>query len=154
MSTLLKYIGLSLLALIVGFKVSTYVLNSSFSYITSARGHIILLDGVNSLFKARALFALLFGSFPWLYFLWRKLTKETFRNKGLITCSIILGVGILFWLIRLFQLQYRFKNLENFNKGYDPLPSISIGALHLPEYAFFGFLIGTLVSILIYRKTS
>jgi hypothetical protein len=154
MKGLFKYIGISLLLFIVGFLLSKRVFYASYSLITSEMGHILLQGGVSSFFKERLWFAFIVGVIPSLYFLWKKVTQKSFINKGIISSLIILSFGTLFWILRSYLLKGRFKRLDNFDIGFDPLPTMNLENLHLTTFAFIGLVIGTILSILIYRKTS
>ncbi|MEL0653343.1 hypothetical protein V6246_18120 [Algibacter sp. TI.3.09] len=73
-------------------------------------------------------------------------------KQGLISCGIILVSGILLWQFRIFQLNSRFQKLSEFDIGNGIQTQMDFDNLNFGRYLFIGFLIGTILSILIFKN--
>ncbi len=147
----LKYLGLILIGFFISFLLRDYFFDLSFSQIANEDIQIVTRN-ISSPFYFQILFAIAIGSIPLLYLIIKKLTNLTFIPQGLISCGIILVSGILLWKLRIFQLNNEFKMLSKFQVGNGIEIQMDSSKLYLATFLFIGFIIGTILSILIYRN--
>jgi hypothetical protein len=151
MTKTLKYLGLILLLSIIGFLIRDYFFKLSFSQIANEDTQIVS-QNLSGQFYSHILFALSIGIIPLLYLIIKKMTKLNFMKQGLISCGIIIVSGILFWQFRIFQLNSKFQNLSEFDIGNGIQTQMGFDNLNLALYLFIGFIIGTVLSILIFKN--
>ncbi|QNK78233.1 hypothetical protein H7F37_03925 [Winogradskyella sp. PAMC22761] len=156
MTNTLKYLGLILIFFFIGFIIRDLFFDFSHSQIAN-KTISIGSRTVSGQFYSHILFTLSIGILPLLYLIIKKITKITFLNKGLISFGIIVVCGISLWLFRIFQLKNRFQNISDFYNGSEiktepNFSTMSLNSMNFGLYLFIGFLIGTVLSILIYRN--
>jgi hypothetical protein len=103
-------------------------------------------------FFSHITFALSIGFLPLLYLIINKVTKFNFTNQGLISCGIIIGCGILLWQFRIFQLNNQVHHLSDFTIKNEIKMQMDYENLNFEIYMFIGFIVGTLLSILIFKN--
>ena len=141
---------------VIGFLIRDLFFNFSHSQIANDT-IIIASRTVRGQFYSHILFALSIGIIPLLYLSIKKITKINFLNKGLISCGIIVACGILLWIFRIFQLKNRFQNISEFYNGSEiktelNFSTMNLNSLNFRLYLFIGFIIGTIMSILIFKN--
>jgi len=151
MKNALKYIGLSILLFVIGFLVQEPFFEISFSQLKNENTQIVSRT-MSGQFYSHILFSLSIGIIPLLYLILKKITKLDFILKGFISFGIILVSGILFWQFRIFQLNNKFQKLSEFDIGNGIQSQMDFNNLNLGLYLFIGFLIGTVLSILIFKN--
>jgi hypothetical protein len=151
MTNTLKYLGLILILSIIGFLIRDYFFDFSLSQITNENTQIVSRT-ISGQFYSHILFALSIGIIPLLYLTIKKMTKLNFMNQGLISCGIIIVSGILLWQFRIFQLNNEFQKLSEFDIGNGIQAQMDFNNLNLGLYLLIGFLIGTVLSILIFKN--
>ncbi|MWW26912.1 hypothetical protein [Algibacter lectus] len=151
MTNTLKYLGLILILSVIGFLIRDYFFDFPLSQIANENTQIVRRN-ISGQFYSHILFALSIGIIPLLYLVIKKLTKLNFINQGLISCGIILVSGISLWQFRIFQLNNKFKKLSEFDLGNGIQTELNYDNLNFGRYLFIGFLIGTVLSILIFKN--
>ncbi|WP_432670570.1 hypothetical protein [Flavobacterium sp. SM2513] len=151
MTNTLKYLGLILILSIIGFLIRDYFFDFSFSQITNENTRIVSRN-ISGQFYSHILFAISIGIIPLLYLTIKKLTKLNFMNQGLVSFGIIIVCGILLWQFRIFQLNSRLQKLSEFDIGNGIQTELNFDNLNFGRYLFIGFLIGTILSILIFKN--
>ncbi|ADY29292.1 hypothetical protein [Cellulophaga lytica] len=151
MTNALKYLGLILILSVIGFLIRDYFLDFSLSQIANKNSQITSRT-MSGQFYSHILFALSIGIIPLLYLIIKKMTKLNFMNQGLVSCGIIFVCGILLWQFRIFQLNNRLQKLSEFNIGNGIQTELNFDNLNFGRYLFIGFLIGTILSILIFKN--
>ncbi|KAA5825067.1 hypothetical protein FPF71_07675 [Algibacter amylolyticus] len=151
MTNTLKYLGLILILSVIGFLIRDYFFDISFSQIENENTQIVSRN-MSGQFYSHIIFALSIGIIPLLYLIIKKITKLNFMKQGLISCGIILVSGILLWQFRIFQLNSRFQKLSEFDIGNGIQTQMDFDNLNFGRYLFIGFLIGTILSILIFKN--
>ncbi|EWH09438.1 hypothetical protein KLA_17259 [Cellulophaga geojensis KL-A] len=73
-------------------------------------------------------------------------------NQGLVSYGIMVVCGILLWQFRIFQLNSRLQKLSEFDIGNGIQTELNFDNLNFGRYLFIGFLIGTILSILIFKN--
>jgi len=153
MTNTLKYLGLILIFSVIGFLIRDYFFDLSFSQIANENTQIVSRN-ISGQFHSRILFALSIGIIPLFYLIIKKMTKMNFMKQGLISCAIILVSGILLWQFRIFQVNSKFQKLSEFDIGNGTKSEMNFADLDLGRYLFIGFLIGTILSILIFKNSN
>ncbi|WKB82947.1 hypothetical protein QYR09_07875 [Cellulophaga lytica] len=151
MTNALKYLGLILILSVIGFLIRDYFFDLSLSQIANKNTQIISRT-MSGQFYSHILFALSIGITPLLYLIIKKITKLNFITQGLISCGIIVISGILLWQFRIFQLNSRLQKLSEFDIGNGIKTELNFDSLNFGRYLFIGFLIGTVLSILIFKN--
>ncbi|WP_272024128.1 hypothetical protein [Olleya namhaensis] len=151
MTNALKYLGLILILSIIGFLIRDYFFDFSLSQIAYEKTQIVNRT-MSGQFYSHILFALSIGIIPLLYLIIRKITKLNFITQGLISCAIIVISGISLWQFRIFQLNSRIQKLSEFDIGNGIKTELNFDSLNFGRYLFIGFLIGTVLSILIFKN--
>ncbi len=156
MTNTLKYLGLIIIFSIIGFIIRDLFFDFSHSQITNET-IIIGNRTASGQFYSHILFALSIGIIPLFYLIIKKITKINFLNKGLISFGIIVICGVSLWLFRTFQLKNRFQNISDFYNGSEiktelNFSTMSLNSLNFGLYLFLGFIIGTILSILIFKN--
>jgi hypothetical protein len=147
---MLTYIVISVTLIVIGFFINHEFFEFSFSLLHTEG--ITFVNRINAgQSNSSWLLPIFLGTIPWFYALVKKITDIEFFYKGLLTASIIVGLGILFWRLRIFGLNAQFDELSIYNlpKGLNQQLDISI--LKFEVYLFMGFIVGMLISILIFR---
>jgi len=150
MSNALKYIGLTIIFLIIGYLIRDHFLILSLEEIKNSQ--INFPNKLGGQFRSHILFSMSIGIIPLLYLIVNKLTKINFMKQGLISCGIIIVCGISLWQFRIFQLNNRFQKLSEFDIGNGIQVEMSFGSLDFELYLFIGFIIGTILSIFIFKN--
>lgn len=151
MKKTLLYLGLILLFFIAGFWMGDYFINFSIHQISN-NGLQVAARRMSSPFFVRTTFALAIAALPLLYLLFKTITKTHFLNRGFIASCLILGFGIIFWGLRIYQLNYYSKRLKNLDLQNDLIIQVDYENLNFQLYLFIGFFLGTLLSILFLNK--
>ncbi|WP_349664802.1 hypothetical protein IZU89_07690 [Cellulophaga lytica] len=151
MTNTLKYLGLILILSIIGFLIRDYFFDFSLSQITNENTRIVSRN-ISGQFYSHILFAISIGIIPLLYLTIKKLTKLNFMNQGLVSYGIMIFCGILLWQFRIFQLNSRLQKLSEFDIGNGIQTELNFDNLNFGRYLFIGFLIGTILSILIFKN--
>jgi len=151
MKNTLKYLGLILILFVTGFLIRDYFFDLSISQITNENTQVVSRN-ISGQFFSHFTFALSIGILPLLYLIIKKVTKLNFINQGLITCGIIIGCGVLLWQLRIFQLNNQAQNLSDLNIGNGIKMQMDYENLNFEIYMFIGFIVGTVLSILIFKN--
>jgi hypothetical protein len=111
---------------------------------------------MGSQFRSIFYFALSMGSIPLLYLAVEQITKFKLQYQGLKTIGIILASGILLWFIRIIQLNRLLNMTSGITNELGLNSSLRFEILLFSQYLFIGFLIGAIISGIIFRyeKTS
>ncbi len=147
----LKYIGLILILFIIGFLLRDYFFNLSISQITNDRTQVVSRK-LSGQFLSHITFALSIGILPILYLIIKKVTKLNFIHQGLISCLVIIGCGILLWQFRIFHFNHQAQYLSDLNIGNGIKLYLDHENLNFEVYLFTGFIVGTVLSILIFKN--
>jgi len=146
----LKFIVLSIAFIAIGIYINDEFFEYSFSLLHTER-FTFESRIVTGQFYLSMLFPLILGTIPWFYSLVKKITEINFLYKGLLTVLIIVGLGILFWRLRIFGLNVQFDELSNYNLPEGLNQQFDISILKFEIYLLMGFIVGTLISILVFR---
>lgn len=142
-----KYIISITLLIASGFFFHKAFLNYSFSLLDTNR---VILERLTAS-GISLMFPIVLGILPLFYLLVHKATKIPFLYKGLMACGIMFTLGILFWRLRVYGLNIEFDKLSEYKLSDDLQPRVEVSYLKLEIYLLMGFIVGTLMSILIFR---
>jgi hypothetical protein len=151
MRTILKYLGLVIILTMIGFVIRNYFFELSLSQIANNNVEVVSRN-MSGQFQSHIIFALTIGILPLLYLIIEKITKLEFIKKGLIACGILITSGVVLWQFRIYQLNTEVQKLSEYNITNDFKMSLDYENLNFGRFLFFGFLIGTIISILIFRN--
>ena len=151
MRTILKYLGLVLTLTIIGFLIRNYFFELSLSQIANNNVEVVSRN-MSGQFQSHIIFALTIGILPLLYLIIEKITKLELFKKGLIACGILLTSGVVLWQFRIYQLNTEVQKLSEYNIANDIKISLDYENLNFGRFLFLGFLIGTIISILLLRN--
>lgn len=136
----LKYALLFIGFTIIGYQIRNCFLELTFSQLDSIEFN--MHNRFSGKFKNDLLFYLIVGGIPLLYSIAEKYAGMRFLYKGFVSYLIIIVSGILAWQFRVYQIRIH----------YETIAITNFGDLKLGLYVFLGFLVGTILSIVIYRK--
>ena len=138
MSQIVKYVILIVILGVIGFLIQDYMYDFPISYVAGTKVTIASDYIKDSLFK-RFLIPIVIASVPLLYLFVKKVTQ--LKSISGLVYFVIFSTGILFWAFRISTYREgtvsgEISNLKEVDFGY---------------YLMFGFITGTVVSILIFR---
>lgn len=108
----------------------------------------IITSSPYEVLDSRLIFTAVIGVFPLIYCSVQYLNKLAFWNKGFFTVLIMLVFGVLALAFRLAVIN----KLVSVNAAISQNQSFQYEALHFWVYLLFGFLIGAVVSLLVFKK--
>jgi cell division protein YceG involved in septum cleavage len=147
----LLYFSIVILLIIVGFTIWKFFLQYSLEQLNKENSRVVTTQ-IGSQFNSNLFFALYLGTIPLLHFISTKLAKLKSINQHFISIGIIIGCGILFWHYRIFQLNNISQKQSDVNIENGIKMQLDFDNLNFERYLFFGFLIGGILSSLIFRK--
>lgn len=153
MKSILKYFALTLLFIVVGFLIKDYFYAISINQLD--RGSVVMNSTtMTGQFSQYLIFSLVIGSIPVFYLIVDKLAHLKNGKQALIVPSLIIGCGILMWQFRIFQLNFQLEKFSELSKYSGIQNTIDFTKLKFAMYLFIGFFIGSLFSVLLFRKKS
>ncbi len=151
MKNILKYIGLILGLFVIGFLIRDYFYE--FSFLQLNVGNTLIVNQIFvGQFNSHILFALSIGLIPLLYLILKTTTNFNFKYQGFISSGIIIVCGIILWQFRIFQLNNQFQKLSEFQIENGIQTTMNFENLNFEHYLSLGFLIGAVLSILIFKN--
>ena len=106
---------------------------------------------ISGLFSSNLIFAILSGFIPITYFTIQKVTKIRFIYHGIIVLSLLIGTGIVFWLLRVIFIKRKLELISSFDFQDEIKSTFLINGFKFENYLFLGFIVGALIVILIFR---
>ena len=105
------------------------------------------------------IFVFSFGIIPFLYLFVKNYCKISSTKNHVLSLLIITGAGLIFFGMRVIYLKYRIAQIRDLLKRAEftsdgDLPGISYQDMHLESYLLAGVLIGGLLSLIIFKKSS
>ncbi len=152
-------VGLSFLLVVIAFLIRDGVLSFSIAQIT---GEIVVFREAwqlpHQLFPT-IVFIFSFGIIPLLTIFVNKICKLTSLRKQITSTTIIIATGILFYVFRVVFLKIKAAQINDLLRRAEfaneaDIPRIRFEEMHFGLYIFVGLVVGSLLSILIYRKKS
>jgi len=146
----LKYIGLVIILTYLGFHSAYYFIDLSRAQLNNGDTRIVS-DTLGGQFFAQVTFSLSIGILPLLYLVVKRITKLKFLYQGLITIGIIISCGILLWQVNIFQMNQVFQKIAELYQKEGEQITISLEELKFGQYLFTGFILGTIISTVIFK---
>lgn len=146
-----------IIAIIICFALGLYFYKDFFELSLSGidtQGVVLANRTIAGRFNYDLMFAVFIGLLPLFYLLIKRITNISFLYKGLIAVLIIIVTGIIFWQLRIFGLNAQFEEISLYELPQDLTPEFDVGNFKFGIYLFMGFIVGTLISILIFRNKS
>ena len=152
----LKYLFSIIVLLFIGLLISGPLFEFAYSEIENENIKIVDRNS-DGQFLSHIVFALSIGITPLLYLIFKKKTKVCFFNRGLISYGIIIASGFSLWLYRILQLKNKSQTITDLYQGKETQNEFDFNSLHINNHNFeyyllLGFIIGTILSIVIFRN--
>jgi hypothetical protein len=151
MKKAISYIVFTTLFLILGFWLRQYFFAVSISEL-KLNNIVLFTTSTTSQVNQNLIFCLTIGLIPSLYFVVDKLVKIKSFKQTLIILALIIIMGIIFWQLKILQLNNSFNAFSQYKLGNEIKNQFNFGDLNLGPYLAIGFMIGTVVSLLVFRK--
>ena len=151
MRNALFYLGAVIVSTIIGFLVFDYFFDASFSQISNNNVQVVSRN-LSGQFYTHITFALSIGSIPIFYLIMTKMTNLFTIKHRLSAFGIIIVSGILLWQLRVYQLNSQSQKLSRLNISNEIKMQFDYEQLYFGIFLFVGFLLGTVLSILIFRN--
>ena len=146
----LIYFCLTLSLIVAGFLTWRFFIDLSLSQIDK-QDLLIINTKLNGAFKSNLFFAFIIGTVPVIYGIIENLSKLKSRIQGLIALGIIVSCGLVFWQLRIFQINKQTHQFTDFLTGEVVQNTMSFESLNFGIYLLTGFLIGGIICILIFK---
>ena len=146
----LKYIGLVIVLTIIGFYSAYYFIDFSCAQLNNGDIQIVSYT-LGGNFFAQVVFSFSIGILPLLYLVVERVARIKFLYQGLITIGIIISYGILLWQVNIFQMNQVFHKIAKLYQKEGKQITISLEELKFGQYLFTGFILGAIISIIIFR---
>ncbi|MEO5911747.1 MAG: hypothetical protein ABIP95_12730 [Pelobium sp.] len=152
-------VGLSLLLLVIAFLIRDAVLCFSIAQIT---GEIVVFKQAWKLphqLLPTIIFIFSFGIIPLLTIFVNRICRLTSLRRQITSTTMIIVTGILFYVFRVVFLKIKAAQINDLLRRAEfateaDIPRIRFEDMHLGLYILIGLVVGSLFSILIYRKKS
>ncbi|RZT00143.1 hypothetical protein [Aquimarina brevivitae] len=146
-----KYLLSTLALTVLGFLTSRWFMDISLWLVDHQHVDIVVTKMLR-IFTSDLVFAVILGMLPLLFLVVDTLCGLKSLSQRLITIGFILGFGIITWLFRIVQLNTGFRQISKYNLGRDTVHALDAGSLQFKIFLVFGFLLGAVVSILVFRE--
>jgi hypothetical protein len=94
------------------------------------------------------------ATLPLFYLVIRKTTNlNSILGQG-TSIFLIVVFGVLFWRLRIFGLNEEFRKLSDYVESFQTVPNVEIEYLKFDIYVLMGFIVGALITILLFRDKS
>lgn len=150
-------IGLSFLLCIVGFFVRDFFLSFSMTYIMGEKISFEKSWQLPYQTFPFLLFIISFGLIPFLYLLVKKICELNTLYRKLASIILIITSGLIALISRIMYLKFKASQINEMLQRAEyadgaEIPRIRFEEVHLEIFLIIGLGIGTLVTILIFRK--
>lgn len=146
MNTSLKYTVLSLGLLVAGFLTYNIFFEQALSQLKSSTTEF-MASSMTAQFRGRFIFCIAVGSIPLLYLFTSSMAKLQSKTQAALVYAIIILTGLVFWQLRIYYLKGQIEGSSASLLGTGIQNSMDISSLHLSQYALFGFIAGSLISL-------
>lgn len=144
------YFGFTIAFLTAGFLTGQKFMNISISEL-NLNNVSFAWTTISGQFNQILFYSLTIGLIPVLHLLTSKISKPISNRHNLIILGIIITVGIVFWQLRIFQLNRYFEGFAN-TEGIK-------GNYYAEDFRFdfylaLGFIVGTIISTITLRQVN
>ena len=146
-----KYAVLIIISTILGYLTWNAFFELSLTQLSNENINIVSRK-ISTILYLQSIFALSIGVIPLLYLILKKITNLKFITQGIISLTIIILSGISVWQLKILHLNIKIERLSELNFDKDIQNVMYADGLNFGIYLLTGFIIGTLLSILIFKK--
>lgn len=94
------------------------------------------------------------ATLPLFYLVIRKtINLNSILGQG-TSIFLIVVFGVLFWRLRIFGLNEEFRKLSDYVESFQTVPNVENEYLKFDIYVLMGFIVGALITILLFRDKS
>lgn len=149
----------SLLLFFIAFLIRDWFLSFSIAEITGE--NIVFEDSWKLPYQVLPtfLFILSFGIIPFLFLFVKRICNLFTVKKQIISTTIIVATGIVFYILRVIFLKYKCAQINDLLRRAEfateaDIPRMRFEEMHLEIYWILGLFIGSLLSVITYKKKS
>ena len=152
-----KYFFAALTLAVLAFLFTKQFFDLSVSLVSDASLSLTYLENTKVRLVEKTLFVVAIAAIPILVLLVKNFTRIHSPKKNLMISCVIIGSGIIFWILRIFYLRFTLASLQEKLRlaeftSLDQIEWISFDDTHFEIFLFAGLLIGTLINFWIFKK--
>ena len=152
-----KYFFAALTLAVLAFVFTKQFFDLSVSLVSDASLSLSYLENPEVRTVEPILFVVAIGAIPLLLLRVNKFARISSPKESLFISSIIIGFGIIFWLLRILYLRFTLASLQEKLRlaeftSLDHIKWMSFDDTHFEIFLFAGLLIGTLINFWIFKK--
>ena len=152
-----KYFSAALTLAVLAFLFTNQFFDLSVSLVSDASLSLSYFENPKVRLVETILFVVAIGVIPLLLLRVNKSARISSPKESLFISSIIIGFGIIFWLLRILYLRFTLASLQEKLRlaeftSLDYIKWMSFDDTHFEIFLFAGLLIGTLINLWIFKK--
>ena len=152
-----KYFFAALTLAVLAFVFTKQFFDLSVSLVSDASLSLSYFENPKVRLVETILFVVAIGAIPLLVLLVKNFARIHSHAKNLMISCVIIGSGIIFWLLRILYLRFTLASLQEKLRlaeftSLDHIKWMSFDDTHFEIFLFAGLLIGTLVNLWIFKK--
>ena len=152
-----KYFFAALTLAVLAFVFTKQFFDLSVSLVSDASLSLSYFENPKVRLVETILFVVAIGVIPLLLLRVNMSARISSPKESLFISSIIIGFGIIFWLLRILYLRFTLASLQEKLRlaeftSLDHIKWMSFDDTHFEIFLFAGLLIGTLVNLWIFKK--
>ena len=152
-----KYFFAALTLAVLAFLFTKQFFDLSVSLVSDASLSLTYLENTKVRLVEKTLFVVAIAAIPILVLLVKNFTRIHSPKKNLMISCVIIGSGIIFWILQIFYLRFTLASLQEKLRlaeftSLDQIEWISFDDTHFEIFLFAGLLIGTLINFWIFKK--
>ena len=152
-----KYFFAALTLAVLAFVFTKQFFDLSVSLVSDASLSLSYFENPKVRLVETTLFVVAIGVIPLLLLWVNKFARISSPKESLFISSIIIGFGIIFWLLRILYLRFTLASLQEKLRlaeftSLDHIKWMSFDDTHFETFPFAGLLIGTLLNLWIFKK--
>ena len=152
-----KYFFAALTLAVLAFLFTKQFFDLSVSLVSDASLSLTYLENTKVRLVEKTLFVVAIAAIPILVLLVKNFTRIHSPKKNLMISCVIIGSGIIFWILQIFYLRFALASLQEKLRlaeftSLDQIEWISFNNTHFEIFLFAGLLIGTLINFWIFKK--
>ena len=152
-----KYFFAAFTLAVLAFLFTNQFFDLSVSLVSDASLSLSYFENPKVRLVETILFVVAIGVIPLLLLRVNKFARISSPKESLFISSIIIGFGIIFWLLRILYLRFTLASLQEKLRlaeftSLDYIKWMSFDDTHFEIFLFAGLLIGTLINLWIFKK--
>jgi hypothetical protein len=145
-----KYIGFTIISLIIGILVWSEFITISIERISSTS--MIINSSMRPISGGSSIWIISMGLIPLLFFISQKISKNTSLKGSVTAIAIIVISGVIIWQLRIQYLVFHLGRISNLVNRDGTTTEYEFDQLKFEQYFGIGLIIGTIMSGLVLRK--